>query len=171
MARYVIGRILPIFQGSWDNTQSYDKLDIVLKDTISYASLIDNNTTTPSENSANWQIVCRGATAEEVAAAIEGGQLQLGRLDVDDDIQAGSIYINGVPVATTNDIKYGIDEVSIDQTGIDRVNIETTMIGGGGSSSSILSATSSRAGVMSAADKIKLDSLSVTVGNNTYNNY
>lgn len=160
MARYTIGRILPIFQGSWDSTQSYDKLDIVLKDTISYASLIDNNTTTPSENNANWQVVCRGATAEEVVESIEGGQLQLGRLDVDDDIQAGAVYVNGVPVATTNDIKYGIDEVSIDQTGIDRVNIETTMIGGGGSSSSILAATSTRAGVMSAADKTKLDSIS-----------
>lgn len=159
MARYTIGRILPIFQGSWDSTQSYDKLDIVLKDTISYVSLIDDNNTTPSENNANWQVVCRGATAEEVVEVIEGGQLQLGRLDVDDDIQAGAVYVNGVPVATTNDIRYGIDEISIDQTGTDRVNIETTMIGGGGSSQSILAATSSRAGVMSAADKANLDSL------------
>lgn len=159
MARYTIGRILPIFQGDWDSTQTYDKLDIVLKDTISYVSLIDDNNTTPTENSANWQVVCRGATAEEVVESIEGGQLQLGRLDVDDDIQAGAIYVNNVPVATTNDIRYGIDEVSIDQTGTDRVNIETTMIGGGGSSSSILSATSTRAGVMTATDKAKLDSI------------
>lgn len=159
MARYTIGRILPIFQGDWDSTQIYDKLDIVLKDTISYVSLIDDNNTTPTENSANWQVVCRGATAEEVVESIEGGQLQLGRLDVDDDIRAGAIYVNGVPVATTNDIRYAIDEVSIDQTATDRVNIETTMIGGGGSSSSILSATSTRAGVMSAADKANLDSL------------
>ena len=159
MARYTIGRILPIFQGSWDSTQSYDKLDIVLKDTISYVSLIDDNTTTPSESNSNWQVVCRGATAEEVVESIEGGQLQLGRLDVDDDIQAGAVYVNGVPVATTNDIRYGIDEISIDQTGTDRVNIETTMIGGGGSSQSILAATSTRAGVMSAADKANLDSL------------
>ena len=159
MARYTIGRILPIFQGSWDSTQTYDKLDIVLKDTISYVSLIDDNNTTPSESNTNWQVVARGATAEEVVEVIEGGQLQLGRLDVDDDIQAGAVYVNGVPVATTNDIRYGIDEISIDQTGTDRVNIETTMIGGGGSSQSILAATSTRAGVMSAADKANLDSL------------
>ena len=160
MARYTIGRILPIFQGSWDSTQTYDKLDIVLKDTISFVSLIDDNNTTPSESNTNWQVVARGATAEEVVEVIEGGQLQLGRLDVDDDIQAGAVYVNGVPVATTNDIRYGIDEISIDQTGTDRVNIETTMIGGGGSSQSILAATSTRAGVMSATDKAKLDSIS-----------
>ena len=90
MARYTIGRILPIFHGDWDSTQTYDKLDIVLKDTISYVSLIDDNSTTPSENSANWQVVCRGATAAEVVEAIEGGQLQLGRLDVDYDFENNS---------------------------------------------------------------------------------
>ena len=77
---------------------------------------------------------------------------------------SGSVKIGGKDVATqeyvTNAVKYGIDEVAIDQTATDRVRIETTMIGGGGSSSSILSATSTRAGVMTATDKAKLDSLS-----------
>ena len=169
MARYTIGRILPIFHGDWDSTQTYDKLDIVLKDTISYVSLIDDNSTTPTENSANWQVVCRGATAAEVVEAIEGGQLQLGRLDVDYDIRASEIYantikLNGEDVATKKDVndavKYGIDEVSIDQSYSDRVRIETTMIGGGGSSQSIYAATPTSAGVMTAADKTKLDSIS-----------
>lgn len=169
MARYTIGRILPIFHGDWDSTQTYDKLDIVLKDTISYVSLIDDNSTTPTENSANWQVVCRGATAAEVVEAIEGGQLQLGRLDVDYDIRASEIYantikLNGEDVATKKDVndavKYGIDEVSIDQSYSDRVRVETTMIGGGGSSQSIYAATPTSAGVMSAEDKAKLDSLS-----------
>lgn len=169
MARYTIGRILPIFQGDWDSTQTYDKLDIVLKDTISYVSLIDDNNTTPSESNSNWQVVCRGATAAEVVEAIEGGQLQIGRLDVDDDITAsdiyvtGSIKIGGKNVATqdyvSNVVKYGLDEVSIDQSYSDRVRIDTTMIGGGGSSQSIYAATPTTAGVMSAADKTKLDAI------------
>lgn len=71
MARYTIGRILPIFKGNWDSTQSYDKLDVVLKGITAYVSLIDNNTTTPSDNSANWRIVCRGATADEVMVELE----------------------------------------------------------------------------------------------------
>lgn len=170
MARYTIGRILPIFQGNWDSTQSYDKLDIVLKGIVSYVSNVDNNTTEPTANNNSWQVVCRGATAEEVVAALEDGQLQVGRLDVANDVTAsdvyvsGSIKIGGKDVATqeyvSNAVKYGIDEVAIDQTATDRVRIETTMIGGGGSSSSILSATSTRAGVMTATDKAKLDSLS-----------
>lgn len=71
MARYTIGRILPIFHGDWDSTQTYDKLDIVLKDTISYVSLIDNNTTTPSANSQNWQVVCKAASVDDVITALD----------------------------------------------------------------------------------------------------
>ncbi len=187
MARYTIGRILPIFQGSWVAGQSYDKLDIVLHGIISYVSNVDNNTTEPTENNNRWQEVCRGATAEEVVAALEGGQLQVGRLDVANDVTASDVYVSGSvkignkDVATqeyvTNAVRYGIDAVDIDQTYNDKVNIETTMLGGGGSSSSILAATSTRAGVMSAVDKAKLDSIdsllpiSVVEGTNNYNNY
>lgn len=68
MARYTIGRILPIFQGDWDSEQTYDKLDIVLYNNAeSYVSLIDNNSTEPSESNTNWQMVARGATATEIA--------------------------------------------------------------------------------------------------------
>ena len=54
MARYTIGRILPIFQGNWDSTQSYDKLDIVLKGIVSYVSNVDNNTSEPTANNNSW---------------------------------------------------------------------------------------------------------------------
>lgn len=162
MAEYKLGKICPIFRGNWSSYETYDRLDVVTHNLISYVSLVTDNESEPSLNNNTWQVVAKGATTQEVITALRGSNLQLGEL-VAQSIDADEITVDGKDVATeeyvTNAIRYGIDEVSIDQTGTDRVNIETTMIGGGGSSSSILSATSTRAGVMTAADKAKLDAI------------
>ena len=163
MAEYKLGKICPIFRGNWSSYETYDRLDVVTHNLISYVSLVTDNESEPSLNNNTWQVVAKGATTQEVITALRGSNLQLGEL-VAQSIDADEITVDGKDVATeeyvTNAIRYGIDEISIDQTGTDRVNIETTMIGGGGSSQSIYAATPTSAGVMSAEDKAKLDSLS-----------
>ena len=162
MAEYKLGKICPIFRGNWSSYETYDRLDVVTHNLISYVSLVTDNESEPSLSNQNWQVVAKGATTQEVITALRGSNLQLGEL-VAQSIEADEITVDGKDVATEeyvgNYIRFGIDEISIDQTGTDRVNIETTMIGGGGSSQSILAATSTRAGVMTATDKANLDSL------------
>ena len=107
--------------------------------------------------------MAKGATTQDVIAALRGSNLQAGEI-VAQSIEADEISINGKDVATqeyvANAVKYGIDEMSIDQGYNDRVVIDTTMIGGGGNTQSIMAATTTRAGVMSSTDKAKLDSIS-----------
>jgi len=55
-------------------------------------------------------------------------------------------------------LDYAIDEVSVDQGYTDRVVIETTLAGGGGNTQPIMAASPTVAGMMSAADKAKLES-------------
>ena len=159
MAEYKLGKICPIFRGNWSSNETYDRLDVVTHNLISYVSLVTDNESEPSLSNQNWQVVAKGATTQDVIAALRGSNLQLGEL-VAQSIEADEITVNGNDVATQEYVKYGIDEVSIDQSYSDRVRVETTMIGGGGSSQSIYAATPTSAGVMSAEDKAKLDSLS-----------
>lgn len=163
MAEYKLGKICPIFRGNWSSNETYDRLDVVTHNLISYVSLVTDNESEPSLSNQNWQLVAKGATTQDVIAALRGSNLQVGEI-VAQSIDADEITVDGKDVATEeyvgNYTKYAIDSIDIDQTGTTQVNVEYTFTGGGGGAVNILPATSTRAGAMSAADKAKLDSIS-----------
>lgn len=163
MAEYKLGKICPIFRGNWSSNETYDRLDVVTHNLISYVSLVTDNESEPSLSNQNWQLVAKGATTQDVIAALRGSNLQAGEI-VAQSIEADEITVDGKDVATEeyvgNYTKYAIDSIDIDQTGTTQVNVEYTFTGGGGGAVNILPATSTRAGAMSAADKTKLDSIS-----------
>lgn len=56
MAQINIGRILPIFQGSWRGDRTYEKLDIVYYNGNSYVAKETNINKIPNETTV-WQVV------------------------------------------------------------------------------------------------------------------
>ena len=48
MAEYKLGKICPIFKGNWSSNETYDRLDVVTHNLISYVSLVTDNESEPS---------------------------------------------------------------------------------------------------------------------------
>lgn len=103
----------------------------------------------------------------DVANALANSQVQVSRLDVANDIQAkdinatDSLKLNGKDVLTEDSQR--VTDVTIDQTYDDKVVLSWDGEGSvGGRDETILAATSTKAGVMSAADKSALDAVPTT---------
>ena len=54
MAVYNIGRILPIFKGTWNSSTSYNKLDVVYYSGNSYIASASSKGAMPSTTSSVW---------------------------------------------------------------------------------------------------------------------
>lgn len=62
MATYNLGRILPIFKGTWDDSIEYKRLDVVYWTTSSWVALSDNSNSEPTENNNNWLCIAKGSS-------------------------------------------------------------------------------------------------------------
>lgn len=62
MATIIIGNVSMVSDGDYVASSSHNKNHYVyvLTDNITYVSLLDNNTTTPTNDHTNWQILCKG---------------------------------------------------------------------------------------------------------------
>lgn len=65
MAEVIIGRILPMFKGNWNERNTYQKLDIVFYNGSSYVSQYSNNTNNNPSSSDRWQVMATGPDIEE----------------------------------------------------------------------------------------------------------
>lgn len=58
MASFEIGKVIPNYKGRWkENGGIYEDLDIVAHNNATWVSLVNNNTTEPSDNK-KWRLVC-----------------------------------------------------------------------------------------------------------------
>lgn len=64
-----IGRVVPIPQGTWSNTKTYKKLDIVYSEGISYIARKEVEAGIPLNNIEYWQIISKGLAGPTGAAA------------------------------------------------------------------------------------------------------
>lgn len=62
MATYNLGRVLPIFKGTWDNSTQYKRLDVVYWTTSSWVAISDNTNSEPNENNSNWLCIAKGSS-------------------------------------------------------------------------------------------------------------
>lgn len=62
MSNILIGRVAPVFKGEYDSANTYNRLDIVLKDGSSYVCLQDG-TTGLEPPSSNWLMVASKGNA------------------------------------------------------------------------------------------------------------
>lgn len=92
----VIGRIIPIPQGTWDSNKTYKKLDIVYYTGKSYIAKIDVPATTPITNTEYWQILAEGTKGDTGA----GEQGPTG--------PTGNVYYPSFDVDLTDGILYAI---------------------------------------------------------------
>lgn len=73
MAEYNIGRILPIFKGTWNSSTSYSKLDVVYHSGNSYVASASSKGAIPSTTSSVWQILAaKGDTGATGAKGDKG---------------------------------------------------------------------------------------------------
>lgn len=74
-----LGRVVPLFRGVYNPEieDGYEVLDMVYADGATWVSLIDNPTDTPSDESNQWQIVCRAMINGEQIQEIEAAVLEI----------------------------------------------------------------------------------------------
>lgn len=74
-----LGRVVPLFRGVYNPEieDGYEVLDMVYADGATWVSLIDNPTDTPSDESNQWQIVCRAMINDEQIQEIEAAVLEI----------------------------------------------------------------------------------------------
>lgn len=63
MSTYVLGRVLPIWKGTYDSTEEYNPLDIVLYNGSSYVALKEAQGIAPT-NTTYWSLVAQHGNAE-----------------------------------------------------------------------------------------------------------
>ena len=61
MARYNLGRIVPVFRGIWDPAIPYVKLDVVLWNGNSWVAVSDNENSEPTDENPDWVCIARGS--------------------------------------------------------------------------------------------------------------
>lgn len=105
----VIGRIVPIPQGDWNSNRSYNKLDIVYKDGVSYIAKKNIPPATPipplfeNENhefeptsNEYWQVLAKGTAGIQGEPGEKGEQGKRGQVYFplfDIDFTNGSLYV------------------------------------------------------------------------------
>ena len=74
-----LGRVVPLFRGVYNPEieDGYEVLDMVYADGATWVSLIDNPTDTPSDESNQWQVVCRAMINDEQIQEIENAVLEI----------------------------------------------------------------------------------------------
>ena len=74
-----LGRVVPLFRGVYNPEieDGYEVLDMVYTDGATWVSLIDNPTDTPSDESNQWQVVCRAMINDEQIQEIEDAVLEI----------------------------------------------------------------------------------------------
>lgn len=70
MAKYNLGRILPIFRGNYDSNTQYEMLDIVYVDAGSYVATCSVMGIAPSDVTPEWQLISRSADISGVEQAV-----------------------------------------------------------------------------------------------------
>lgn len=70
MAKYNLGRILPIFKGAYNANTQYEVLDIVYVDAGSYVAVEPVMGIQPSDSAPEWQLVSRSADISGVEQAV-----------------------------------------------------------------------------------------------------
>lgn len=75
MAVKDLGRVVPLFRGTWStptsDDDSYDHLDMVYNDGSTWVCLHDNVYSEPTDGSTDWQLVCRAMIGDEQLQQIE----------------------------------------------------------------------------------------------------
>ena len=67
MAKYVLGRVVPIYRGSYDPMELYEPLDIVLYSGSTFICLADTQGNTPTENDTTyWGLMAKHGEREEL---------------------------------------------------------------------------------------------------------
>lgn len=61
----VIGRVIPMPQGTWDINKQYKKLDIVYNSGVSYIAKRDVPATILISNTEYWQVLAEGTTGPQ----------------------------------------------------------------------------------------------------------
>lgn len=74
-----LGRVVPLFRGIYnpEMEDGYEVLDMVYADGATWVALVDTPTDTPSDESEQWQVVCRAMINDEQIQEIEAAVLEI----------------------------------------------------------------------------------------------
>lgn len=101
-----LGRVTPVFQGNWNDSTSYSKLDVVYYSGSSYIARTSNSHVTPGTNANVWQIIAIAGSWSDFTNSEKQDILNELRLLFDeqgylsvDEINAQVIKLGGVDIS------------------------------------------------------------------------
>lgn len=96
MARYNLGRILPVFRGVWESNVAYQRLDVVFWKNCSWMAVSDNDHSEPTDtNTDNWMCIARGSSFQDWSDNEKNELVRLINISLEQPIQQSiNNYIN-----------------------------------------------------------------------------
>ena len=92
MATLNLGRLKPVFRGSWNNATAYNVDDIVVRNNQSYISIQAGTNQDPATATAYWTLMA--------AKGVDGDNFGLANKEIAFKTNAGAL--DGIPIGTAN---------------------------------------------------------------------